>query len=99
MISYLESKIDSTDPNFDFKDAEFDKDIYNGNEKILLSCIFLLKGRIYEALDRNEEAVIFFKDSLYYNAFCIEAFECLVRSQFLTLEEGIFLNQFYFILV
>ncbi|GAB6028590.1 anaphase promoting complex subunit cdc16 [Chamberlinius hualienensis] len=51
------------------------------------SSIKLLKGMIYEAMDNRVLAAECYKEALYEDVYCVEAFDALVKHQMLTAEE------------
>jgi anaphase-promoting complex subunit 6 len=53
----------------------------------ILGSIYLLKGRILEALDNRALASEAFKEALRVDAYCIEAFRALISHEILTAEE------------
>ena len=53
------------------------------------SCINLLRGKIYEAMDNRNLAAECFREALREDVYCYEAFHCLVNHQMLTAQEGV----------
>ena len=52
------------------------------------SSLYLLRGKIHEAMDNRIPAIGDFKMALKLDVYCIEAYELLVRHEMLTPEEG-----------
>ena len=55
----------------------------------LRSSLYLLRGKIHEAMDNRIPAIEDYKTSLKLDVCCNEAFELLVRHEMLTPDEGI----------
>ena len=53
----------------------------------ILGSIYLLKGRILEALDNRALASEAFKEALRVDAYCLEAFRALIKHEILTADE------------
>jgi hypothetical protein len=53
----------------------------------ILGSIYLLKGRILEALDNRALASEAFKEALRVDAYCLEAFRALITHEILTADE------------
>jgi len=56
--------------------------------------MYLLRGKVHEAMDNRIPAIEDYKMALKLDVYCNEAFEMLVRHEMLTPEEGVelFLN-------
>jgi len=52
------------------------------------SAIFLLHGKIHEAMDNRGPAVDCFKQALISDVYCYEAFENLIQHHMMTASEG-----------
>lgn len=50
--------------------------------------MYLLRGKIYEAMDNRNPAAEDFKTALRLDVYCTEAFELLVKHGMLTAEGG-----------
>lgn len=58
------------------------------NRNELLASIFLMKGKVYEALDNRGMAMDFFVQALHKSIYCFEALEALVQHEMLMAWEG-----------
>jgi len=54
----------------------------------LLSSIYLMKGKVYEALDNRGMAMDFYVQALHKSIYCFEALEALVQHEMLMAWEG-----------
>ena len=68
-------------------DNEVSDDEKNSELRCTLGAIFLLRGRILEALDNRAEAANAYKEAVRIDVFCHEAFDALTKHQILTAEE------------
>ena len=55
----------------------------------MLGGVFLLKGRILEAMDNRDLAAEAFKEAVRIDVYCHEAFKALIRHQILTASEEV----------
>ena len=51
--------------------------------------MYLLRGKVHEAMDNRIPAIEDYKMALKLDVYCNEAFEMLVRHEMLTPEEGV----------
>ena len=51
--------------------------------------MYLLRGKVHEAMDNRLPAIEDYKTALNLDVYCNEAFELLIRHEMLTPEEGI----------
>lgn len=54
----------------------------------LQSSLYLLRGKVHEAMDNRSPAIEDYKTALKLDVYCNEAFELLVRHEMLTPDEG-----------
>ncbi len=61
----------------------------------LQSCINLLRGRVYEAMDNQNLAAECFREALRLDVFCYEAFSSLIGHHLLTAQQGtLFISEY-----
>lgn len=58
------------------------------NRNELLASIFLVKGKVFEALDNRGMAMDFYVQALHKSIYCFEALEALVQHEMLMAWEG-----------
>lgn len=51
--------------------------------------MYLLRGKVHEAMDNRIPAIEDYKNALKYDVYCNEAFELLIRHEMLSPSEGI----------
>ena len=54
--------------------------------------MYLLRGKVHEAMDNRIPAIEDYKNALKYDVYCNEAFELLIRHEMLSPSEGILLK-------
>ena len=52
------------------------------------SCLHLLRGQVYEALENRHLACECFREALRHDVYCYEALDSLVMHQMMTAQEG-----------